>query len=170
GGMVVMDEDDCMVNIAKYFLEFTQAESCGKCTPCRVGTKRLLEILTRITEGKGKAKDLDTLEALSRDVIEASLCGLGQTAPNPIISTLRYFKDEYTAHIIDKRCPARVCKALLTYTITEATCTGCTMCARVCPVKAITGEKKKTHYIDQTLCIQCNSCYDVCKFNAVDKR
>ncbi|MBF0536740.1 MAG: NADH-quinone oxidoreductase subunit NuoF [Nitrospirae bacterium] len=170
GGMVVLDEGDCMVNIAKYFLEFTQAESCGKCTPCRVGTKRLLEILTRITEGKGKANDLVTLEALARDVIDSSLCGLGQTAPNPILSTLKYFRDEYDAHIIDKRCPAGVCKALLTYTIKEDACTGCTMCARVCPVKAITGEKKKTHYIDHGLCIKCNSCYDVCKFNAVDKR
>lgn len=169
GGMVVLDEDNCMVNIAKYFLEFTQNESCGKCTPCRVGTKRLLEILDRITEGRGKTTDMELLEDLSRDIIAASLCGLGQTAPNPILSTLKRFRGEYEAHIFEKRCPAGVCKALLTYTIDEAKCTGCTACSRVCPVIAITGEKKKPHRIDQALCVKCNSCFEACKFKSIKK-
>lgn len=169
GGMVVMDETDCMVNIAKYFLEFTQAESCGKCVPCRIGTKRLLEILTRITEGRGRPGDIELLESLSQDIKLGSLCGLGQTAPNPVLSTIRYFRDEYEAHIHDKRCPAGVCKNLLTYTIIEEYCKGCTMCARVCPAGAIVGERKQPHRIVQEICIKCGACFETCKFNAVKK-
>jgi len=169
GGMVVLDETNCMVNMAKYFLEFTKSESCGKCVPCRIGTKRLLEILTRITEGKGRKGDIELLETLSSDVKTSSLCGLGQTAPNPILSMIKYFRDEYEAHINEKRCPAGVCKDLLTYSIIEAICTGCTLCARVCPVTAITGEKKKPHVINQDLCIKCGSCFDKCKFKAIKK-
>ena len=169
GGMVVLDETDCMVNMAKYFLEFTKSESCGKCVPCRVGTKRLLEILTRITDGKGRKGDIDLLETLSSDIKTSSLCGLGQTAPNPILSTIKYYRDEYEAHINEKRCPAGVCKDLLTYSIIEAACTGCTACARVCPVVAITGEKKKPHVINQDLCIKCGACFDKCKFKAIKK-
>jgi len=169
GGMVVLDETNCMVNMAKYFLEFTKSESCGKCVPCRVGTKRLLEILTRITEGRGRAGDIELLETLSSDVKTSSLCGLGQTAPNPILSMIKYFRDEYEAHINEKRCPAGVCKDLLTYSIIEAVCTGCTACSRVCPVTAITGEKKKPHVINQDLCIKCGACFDKCKFKAIKK-
>jgi len=169
GGMVVLDETDCMVNIAKFFLEFTQAESCGKCVPCRIGTKRLLEILDRITKGLGQESDIDLLEELSQDVKVTSLCGLGQTAPNPILSTIRYFRDEYEAHIREKRCPAGVCKDLLTFTILEEICTGCGACRRACPSGAITGQRKKPHRIDQALCIKCGACFDVCKFNAVKK-
>jgi NADH-quinone oxidoreductase subunit F len=169
GGMVVMDETDCMVNIAKYFLEFTQTESCGKCVPCRIGTKRLLEILTRITEGRGRPGDIDLLLTLSEDVKAGSLCGLGQTAPNPVLSTIKYFRQEYEAHIHDKRCPAGVCKSLLTYTILEEFCKGCTMCAKVCPAGAIVGEKKKPHRIVQEICIKCGACFETCKFKAVRK-
>ncbi|NOY64005.1 MAG: NADH-quinone oxidoreductase subunit NuoF [Nitrospirae bacterium] len=169
GGMVVMDETDCMVNIAKYFLEFTQAESCGKCVPCRIGTKRLLEILSRITDGRGRPGDIDLLITLSEDVKAGSLCGLGQTAPNPVLSTIRYFRDEYEAHIYDKRCPAGVCKNLLTYTIIEEFCKGCTMCARVCPAGAIVGEKKQPHRIVQEICIKCGACFETCKFKAIKK-
>ncbi len=169
GGMVVLDETDCMVNIAKFFLEFTQAESCGKCVPCRIGTKRLLEILDRITKGSGQEGDIDLLEDLSRDVKVTSLCGLGQTAPNPVLSTIRYFRDEYEAHIKDKRCPAGVCRDLLTFIIMEELCTGCGACRRACPSGAITGQRKKPHRIDQALCIKCGACFDVCRFNAVKK-
>jgi NADH:ubiquinone oxidoreductase subunit F (NADH-binding) len=169
GGMVVLDETDCMVNIAKYFLEFTQAESCGKCVPCRIGTKRLLEILERITDGRGRPGDIELLEQLSSDVKDASLCGLGQTTPNPVLSTIKYFRDEYEAHINEKRCPAGVCKNLLTYSILEEFCKGCTMCARVCPSGAILGERKKPHKIVQDVCIKCGACFEVCKFNAVRK-
>ncbi len=169
GGMVVMDEMDCMVNIAAYFLEFTQSESCGKCVPCRIGTKRLLEILTRITEGRGRPGDIELLETLSRDVKTASLCGLGQTAPNPVLSTIRYFREEYEAHIQEKRCPAGVCKNLLTYSILEEFCKGCTMCARVCPAGAIVGEKKQPHRIVQEICIKCGACFETCKFKAIKK-
>ncbi len=169
GGLVVMDEESCMVDVAKYFTQFTQAESCGKCVPCRIGTKRLLEILERITKGNGRQGDIELLERLSRDVIATSLCGLGQSAPNPILSTIKYFRDEYEAHIRDKRCPAKVCKDLLTFTIIETACTGCGACMRACPSKAITGEKKKPHRIEQSLCIRCGSCFDVCKFKAVNK-
>ncbi|MEJ2183978.1 MAG: NADH-quinone oxidoreductase subunit NuoF [Nitrospirota bacterium] len=166
GGMVVLDEDDCMVNVAKFFLEFTQAESCGKCVPCRVGTKRLLEIMERITSGRGKESDIPLLERLSNDIKSASLCGLGQTAPNPILSTLKYFREEYEAHL-EGRCPAKVCKELLTYTVLEEFCKGCGACLRACSVGAVSGEKKKPHVIDESLCVKCGACFDVCKFNAV---
>ncbi len=169
GGMVVLDETDCMVNVAKYFLQFTQAESCGKCVPCRVGTKRLLEILTRITEGRGREGDIELLVELSSDVKTASLCGLGQSAPNPVLSTIKYYRDEYEAHIYEKRCPAGVCKDLLSYSILEEFCKGCTACTRVCPAGAIVGEKKKPHKIVQDICIKCGACFETCKFKAVKK-
>ena len=169
GGMIVLDEDSCMVNIARYFLAFTQAESCGKCVPCRIGTKRLLEILDRITTGQGKDEDLDLLESLGKDIKAASLCGLGMTAPNPVLSTLQYFREEYEAHIRDKKCPAKVCKDLLTYSILEDVCTGCGVCRRACPSGAISGEKKKPHKLDSTLCIKCGACFEVCKFKSVHR-
>jgi len=170
GGMIVLGEDDCMVNIARFFLDFTQAESCGKCTPCRSGTRRLLEILDRITEGRGKPGDLNLLEDLGNDIKMASLCGLGQTAPNPALSTLRYFRDEYEAHIYEKRCPAGVCKALVTYMILSDKCTGCTMCARVCPTGAAVGQKKEPHEIIQEKCVKCGACFEACKFGAVMRK
>ncbi|MBI5142405.1 MAG: NADH-quinone oxidoreductase subunit NuoF [Nitrospirae bacterium] len=169
GGMVVLDETDCMVNIAKFFLEFTQAESCGKCVPCRIGTKRLLEILTRITEGNGRPGDIELLLSLANDVKDASLCGLGMSAPNPVLSTIRYFRHEYEAHIHDKRCPAAVCRALITFMILDDKCKGCGVCLRACPAGAITGEKKKPHSIDRAKCVKCGACFDVCKFKAVLK-
>jgi NADH:ubiquinone oxidoreductase subunit F (NADH-binding) len=169
GGMVVLDETDCMVNISKFFLEFTQSESCGKCVPCRIGTKRLLEILTRITEGKGKKGDIELLQTLAEDVRDSSLCGLGMSAPNPVLSTIKYFRHEYEAHINQKKCPAKVCNKLLTFFIREDMCVGCGMCAKACSVNAITGEKKKPHHIDSSICIKCGSCFDACKFSAVLK-
>ncbi len=169
GGMVVMDETTCMVDVAKFFLAFTQAESCGKCTFCRIGTKRMLEILERITEGKGKEEDLVTLDKLGEQIKIASLCGLGQTAPNPVLSTLRYFRDEYEAHIRQKKCPAHVCSPLLTYTIDQEKCNGCMLCPRSCPTDAIIGEKKLPHKILQDLCIQCGKCFTVCNQDAVIK-
>jgi len=169
GGLVVMDDTTCMVDVARYFLNFTQSESCGKCTPCREGTKRMLEILTRICEGEGVIEDIDTLERLSRVIVTTSLCGLGQSAPNPVLSTLRYFKDEYIAHIVDKRCPASSCTALLVYTINTEKCTGCGACARACPAGAISGEKKQPHTIDASRCIKCGSCIQKCKFDAIEK-
>lgn len=169
GGMVVLDESDCMVNTAKFFLEFTQAESCGKCTPCRVGTKRLLEILVRITSGNGREGDIKLLEELCHYIKTSSLCGLGMTAPNPVLSTLKYFRNEYEAHIKDKRCPAAVCRDLITYSILEELCTGCGACKRVCPADAIRGTRKKPHTIDPAICIKCGTCFDVCKFKAVSK-
>ena len=168
GGLIVMDETTCMVDVAKFFLTFTQSESCGKCTFCRIGTKRMLEILERITEGQGTMDDLDNLDELSNQIRAASLCGLGQTAPNPVITTLKYFRDEYVAHIVDKKCPAHVCTPLLVYTINDL-CNGCTACARACPTTAITGERKGMHFIDQDLCIKCGKCFTVCRFDAVVK-
>ncbi|HNW99891.1 MAG TPA: NADH-quinone oxidoreductase subunit NuoF [Candidatus Cloacimonadota bacterium] len=169
GGMVVMDTGTCMVDIAKFFLNFTQNESCGKCTFCRVGTKRMLEILTRITQGKGKMEDLDTLMLLAENIHKTSLCGLGQTAPNPVLTTLKYFRDEYVAHIVDKRCPAGACEALIRYEIDPEKCVGCTACARKCPVKCISGTVKQPHVIDQEACIKCGACYQTCKFDAIRK-
>ncbi|MBP9037940.1 MAG: NADH-quinone oxidoreductase subunit NuoF [Candidatus Syntrophosphaera sp.] len=169
GGMVVMDSGTCMVDVARYFLNFTQNESCGKCTFCRIGTRRMLEILNRITEGKGELEDLDRLEELAISITKGSLCGLGQTAPDPVLTTLRYFKNEYVAHIVDKRCPAGVCTALLHYYIQPEKCTGCTLCARMCPVSCISGSLRQVHIIDQSRCTHCGACYKACKFGAVNR-
>ncbi len=167
GGMVVMDETTCMVDVAKFFLDFTRKESCGKCTFCRIGTKRMLEILERITEGEGQEGDIEKLEELAHQVKENSLCGLGQTAPNPVLTTIKYFRDEYEAHIKDKKCPAKSCKKLITYTVDPEKCTGCTVCAKNCPVDAISGERKEVHHIDQDVCIKCGVCYSKCNFDAI---
>ncbi len=171
GGMIVMDEDTCMVDIARYFLRFSQEESCGKCIPCRVGTKQLVEILTRITHGQGEIEDIAKLEDLANTVKTGSLCGLGQTAPNPVLTTIRYFKSEYEAHILEKSCPALVCKDLIIYYIEPDKCVGCLLCLKNCPVNAISGERKKVHVIDQELCIKCGACLDICpqKIQAVSK-
>lgn len=170
GGLIVMDEDDCMVDIAKFFLEFTVEESCGKCTACRIGTKRMVEILTKITKGQAVMEDLDKLEELCHYVKANSLCGLGQTAPNPVLSTLHFFRDEYEAHIKEKRCPAGVCKALLSFNIDRDKCRGCTLCARNCPAGAIVGSVKNPHVIDQNKCIKCGACMEKCKFGAIYKK
>ena len=169
GGLIVMDEDTCMVDIAKFFLEFTVDESCGKCTPCRVGTKRLYEMLDKITKGEGTLEDLDKMEELCYYIKDNALCGLGQTAPNPVLSTLRYFRDEYIAHIVDKKCPAGVCKALLSYKIDADKCKGCTLCARNCPNGAISGKLKEPHVIDQSKCLKCGACMEKCRFGAIYK-
>ncbi len=170
GGLIVMDEDTCMVDMAKFFLEFTVDESCGKCTPCRVGTKRLLEKLDKITNGNGTMEDIDELEQLCYYIKENSLCGLGQTAPNPVLATLRFFRDEYIAHVKDKTCPAGVCKSLLKYSIIADKCKGCTACARVCPVGAISGTVKEPHVIDSNKCIKCGACMEKCRFGAIEKK
>ena len=170
GGLIVMDETTCMVDIAKFFLEFTVDESCGKCTPCRVGTKRLLEILNKITSGNGTLEDIDRMEELCYYIKENSLCGLGQTAPNPVLSTLKYYRDEYEAHVVEHRCPAGACKALTNYSIVADKCKGCTLCARNCPVGAISGSVKQPHVIDTTKCIKCGVCMEKCKFGAVVRK
>ena len=170
GGLIVMDEDTCMVDIAKFFLNFTVDESCGKCAPCRIGTKRLYEMLEKITNGEGTLEMLDEMEELCHHIQANSLCALGQTAPNPVLSTLRYFRDEYLAHVVDKRCPSGVCKNLLSYEILPDKCTGCTACARVCPVNAISGKVKETHVIDKSKCIKCGACIEKCKFGAIIKK
>jgi NADH:ubiquinone oxidoreductase subunit F (NADH-binding) len=168
GGMIVMDENTCMVDVAKYFVNFLMNESCGKCTPCREGLVQMNGILTEITEGRGKKEHIELLEELSEVVKTASLCQLGATAPNPILTTLRYFRDEYEAHITDKKCPAHVCKPLITYSVDPKKCTGCQLCAKRCPVKAVSGAPKQTHVIDQKTCIKCGICYDSCKFDALE--
>lgn len=167
GGMIVMDEDDCMVKIARFYLDFTVEESCGKCTPCRVGNKRLAEILDEIIKGNGTMEDIEKLRNLGNVIKDTALCGLGQTSPNPILSTLDNFYDEYLAHVVDKKCPAGQCKSLLKYVIDPETCVGCTACARNCPVNAISGERKMAHLIDQSVCIKCGACYEKCKFDAI---
>ncbi|MEI6888841.1 MAG: NADH-ubiquinone oxidoreductase-F iron-sulfur binding region domain-containing protein [Bacteroidales bacterium] len=167
GGMVVMDETTCMVDVAKFFLDFTRKESCGKCTFCRMGTMRMLEILERITNGKGREDDIQKLEELAYQIKDNSLCGLGQTAPNPVLTTIRYFRDEYEAHISHKKCPAKVCRPLLTYTVDQEKCTGCLVCLKNCPAKAITGERKKPHFIHQELCTKCGVCFSKCKFASI---
>ena len=167
GGLIIMDEDTCMVDIAKFFLEFTVDESCGKCSPCRIGTKRMLEILEKITSGKGTMEDIDTLEDLSQSIKDSAFCGLGQTAPNPILSTLRFFKDEYIAHVVDKKCPAGVCKDLLQYTVIEDKCKKCGICAKQCPVNAISGSKEEPYYINPAVCIKCGICETKCPFKAI---
>jgi ferredoxin len=171
GGMIIMDEETCMVDVARYFLNFTQEESCGKCVPCRIGNKQLVDILNKITEGEGEEKDLEKMEDLSKTIKSGSLCGLGQTAPNPVLTTLRYFRKEYESHVKSKTCTALVCKGLIAYTIDPDKCVGCLLCLKDCPVDAITGQRKKVHIIDQDLCIKCGACLDVCppKISAVSK-
>ena len=170
GGMIILDEDTCMVDIAKFYLEFTADESCGKCTPCRIGTKRLLQLLTKITEGKGEPEDLDKIEELASHMKQSSLCALGQSAPNPVLSTLRYFRKEYEEHILEKKCSAGVCKALMTYYVIPEKCKGCTLCARNCPVKAISGSVKQPHVIDTSKCVKCGLCMANCKFGAIVRK
>ena len=170
GGMIVMDETTCMVDVARVFLDFTVDESCGKCTPCRIGTRRLLEMLDKITAGNGTLEDLDKMEELCNYIKANAMCALGQTAPNPVLSTLKYFRDEYEAHVVEKRCPAGVCKNLMHYEIQPDKCRGCTLCARKCPAGAITGKVKEPHVIDQSKCIKCGACMEGCKFSAIIKK
>jgi NADP-reducing hydrogenase subunit HndC len=170
GGMIVMDEDDCMVSVAKFFLDFTMDESCGKCTPCRIGSRRLYELLDKITLGQGTMEDVEKLRALAVSIKDTALCGLGQTMPNPVLSTMRVFEDEYRAHVIDKKCPAGVCAELLEFVVVPEKCVGCTLCAKVCPVNCISGKAKEVHVIDQAACIKCGACLDKCKFDAIIKR
>jgi NADH:ubiquinone oxidoreductase subunit F (NADH-binding) len=167
GGMIVMDQDNCMVDVAKYFTNFLVSESCGKCVPCREGVRRMRDILADITEGKGREGDVDLLEKMATAIIDGSLCALGSSAPNPVLSTIRYFRDEYEAHIKEKRCPSGVCKALITYSVDAENCTGCTVCAKVCPTGAASGERKKTHAIDPAKCTKCGACRESCKFDAI---
>jgi NADH-quinone oxidoreductase subunit F len=167
GGLIVMDEHSCMVDVAKYFLRFTSKESCGKCTPCRIGTRKMVEILERITEGKGHEEDIGLLESLAQTVKKGSLCGLGQTAPNPVMTTLKYFREEYTAHVEKKRCPAAVCRDLVVYRVIKEKCTGCQRCVEVCPAKAISGPRSEPHNLDPTKCIKCRACYEICRFDAI---
>lgn len=169
GGMIVMDEDTCMVDIAKFYLEFTVDESCGKCPPCRIGTKRMLEILTNITDGKGSLEDLDELEYLAKNIQKGALCGLGQTAPNPVLSTMKYFRDEYIAHVVDKKCPAGVCVSMLRYVIMEDLCKRCGLCARNCPAQCISGSKNTPYVIDNDKCLKCGVCMEKCPFKAIMK-
>jgi NADH:ubiquinone oxidoreductase subunit F (NADH-binding)/Pyruvate/2-oxoacid:ferredoxin oxidoreductase delta subunit len=168
GGMIVADDRTCMVDVSRFFMDFIQDESCGKCVPCRVGTKRMLEILNDICEGRGTAEDLQTLEELASSINDTALCGLGQTAPNPVLTTLKYFKGEYLAHIDEGACPAKVCKALIQYRIIPEACTGCGACPKVCPTEAISGEKKEVHFIHQEKCIKCGMCYSTCRFDAIE--
>ena len=169
GGLVVMDENTCMVEVARFFMSFTQNESCGKCVLCREGTYRMLEILERIVEGKGELRDLDLLEELAETVKDGSLCGLGKTAPNPVLTTLRYFRDEYIAHVVEKRCPAGACRALVRYRINPELCRGCGLCARSCPVQAITGRRREPYVIDQDRCIRCGACINACRLEAIEE-
>ena len=169
GGMIVLDEDNCMVDVARFYLDFVKDESCGKCTPCRIGTKRMLEILDKITNGEGTLEDLDRLEDLAKKIKTTSLCGLGQTAPNPVLSTLKYFRNEYIAHVVDKKCPAGVCKSLIEFSINKEKCKGCSLCAKQCPVNAISGKIKEPYVIDKDKCVKCGICKSTCKFNAIDK-
>jgi NADH:ubiquinone oxidoreductase subunit F (NADH-binding)/NAD-dependent dihydropyrimidine dehydrogenase PreA subunit len=167
GGIIVMDEDTCMVDVAQYFLRFTSVESCGKCTPCRIGTKRMVEILEKITSGNAEMADIKILEDLSETVKEGSLCGLGQTAPNPVLTTLKYFREEYEEHVEDERCAAAVCRELVEYSVISEKCTGCQRCVEVCPTDAITGPKSEPHYLDLSKCIKCRACYEICRFDAI---
>jgi NADH-quinone oxidoreductase subunit F len=169
GGMVVLDDTTCMVDMARFFLDFTQKESCGKCTFCRIGTKRMLETLERITAGEGRPEDIEHLQHASQQIKQASLCGLGQTAPNPVLTTIKYYRDEYEAHIKDHKCPAASCSALVEYVIDPEKCTGCTLCVKNCPVDAISGEKKQPHTIDHDTCVNCGRCITSCNFDAVYK-
>jgi len=167
GGLIVLDEDTCIVDIAKYFLNFTQQESCGKCVPCRVGTRHLVDLLKKITDGEGELEDLDKLEELANLIKATALCGLGNTAPNPVLSTLKYFRDEYLAHIKDHRCPAAVCRELVVYRVIPGKCTGCQQCVKVCPTEAIIGPRSEPHNIDEGKCIKCRACYEICRFDAI---